>query len=336
MVLFFLLPLEAVWAETVILHLRNGDRIAGTILSEDTNRVIISTVWIKELTVPSAVIERREKVPLEADQTAAPAPVGGRQKAKPVPQAVQTNIVVAAKPAAAVAAPAGAPKPKPPKHWKADVRVGLDLVYGAKDRENYYGRIKLTYEKPYTRNPREFFRHIFDYSVDYGRTDDTLSANRMNGSSKTDLDVGKHLFVYNLAGAGYDEIRKIDLQYEVGPGLGYHVFMLTNFVLNAEAGLNYQVQERSDNTETKNFYYRLAEDVTWRIGKKVTATEKFEFFPTAEDLSQFRTRFESSLSYWLLQNLSLNLTALDLYDTQPARDVSRNELQIRSSLGVIF
>ena len=27
--------------------------------------------------------------------------------------------------------------------------------------------------------------------------------------------------LYNAAGAGYDEIRKIDLRYEFGPGMGY-------------------------------------------------------------------------------------------------------------------
>src|SRR5258708_5439316 len=38
-------------AETIILHLKNGDRLAGTIISEDTNRLLISTTWVKELAV---------------------------------------------------------------------------------------------------------------------------------------------------------------------------------------------------------------------------------------------------------------------------------------------
>jgi hypothetical protein len=101
-------------------------------------------------------------------------------------------------------------------------------------------------------------------------------------------------------------------------------------------GMNYQVQERLDNTETKNFFLRVAEDFTWKLGKKLTMTEKFEFFPNADDFSQYRARFECTLSYGLLQYLTLNLTVLDLYDTQPARNVSKNELQIRSSLGFVF
>src|SRR4051812_43644314 len=57
-------------AQNVILHLRNGDRIAGTIISENTNQVTVSTVWIKELSIPLAQIERRELSATNAVQAA--------------------------------------------------------------------------------------------------------------------------------------------------------------------------------------------------------------------------------------------------------------------------
>jgi hypothetical protein len=68
----------------------------------------------------------------------------------------------------------------------------------------------------------------------------------------------------------------------------------------------------------------------------MTLTEKAEFTPRAQDPSQFRARFESNLSYALLAHLSLNLTALDLYDTRPAAGVTRNEFEFRTSLGFKF
>jgi hypothetical protein len=320
-------------AETVILHLKNGDRIAGTIISEDTNRVVITTTWIKELAVPAAEIVSRETAPPEAKAPTAAAPA----VAPTNPPAAAPPALPPAKPAnrpATVAAPPPAPRPK---HWKAELKVGADFLLGAKEQEIYYGRLKFTYERPYGSDPKQFFRNITDYSVDYGRTEGVLSANRMDGSDKTDFDIGKRkFFVYNLAGAGYDEIRKLDLHYEAGPGLGYHVFALTNFVLNAEAGINYQAQYRSDHTTSENFYYRFAEDLTWKLNKRLTLTEKLEFFPQVEHVARYRGRFESTLSYGFWQNLSLNVTVLDLYDTQPALNVPNNDLQIRSSLGITF
>src|SRR5262249_16130169 len=75
-VILFLLCLigTAPQAQTVILHLKNGDRIAGTIVSEDTNRVVIATTWIKELPVPLSEIASREKVAAEAKPPSAPTP----------------------------------------------------------------------------------------------------------------------------------------------------------------------------------------------------------------------------------------------------------------------
>ena len=123
---------------------------------------------------------------------------------------------------------------------------------------------------------------------------------------------------------------------EEGPGIGYHLIARSNFVFNVESGANYQAQYFSDQTKKENFYLRLAEDLTWKINSKMTWDEKLEYFPRVERPSQYRVRFETNLKYFLLQNLSLNLTVLDQYDSNPANGVDKNDLQIRSSLGLKF
>src|SRR5262245_58126023 len=112
-------------ADSIILHLKNGDRLAGTIVSEDTNRVVIATSWIKELAVPLSAIDRREVVPTPAITTTLatnvvattnaatavapkPAPTVAEQKPTTAPA---TNAPVA-KPVVVAAPP---PKPKGPK-----------------------------------------------------------------------------------------------------------------------------------------------------------------------------------------------------------------------------
>src|SRR2546423_1036996 len=81
--IFFAL-LSPLKAETVVLHLKNGDRIAGTIISEDTNRVVISTTWIKELAIPVFEIKNREK-----PEPAAPAPKPAVPAPTPAPAPAQ-------------------------------------------------------------------------------------------------------------------------------------------------------------------------------------------------------------------------------------------------------
>jgi hypothetical protein len=329
---------DAAMAQNVILHLRNGDRIAGTVISENTNQVTLSTVWIKEISVPLAQIERRELSLTNAVVAATSSVPAVVVTTVVTNQPVTTNVAGAKPPLIAKAATPAAPPPKPTwlKRWKGDLALGADLLYGASDRQLYHGHLGLTYSQPYEHNPQKFFRNVLTYNAEYGKTDGVLSANRMDGSSKTDFDVGRKVYVYNLVGTGYDQIRKIRFGYEVGPGVGYHLFTLTNFVMNIEVGANYQAQYRTDDTRSENFYGRLAEDLTWKINKTTSLVEKFEIFPQLGNSSQYRARFEATISHSILLNLSLNLSLIDIYDTSPAKGVTRNEVQVRSALGLKF
>ena len=333
--LFF--PAKTFSAETVTFHLRTGERITGTIVSQSTNRVVVSNLWASELSIPLAQIEKRKTNVVVSARQVSTVAKNSSKTTTVVTKPTTTNRVAAAAALSKTNALSTLPKPPKQKLWHAQVDLGLDLRFGKVDLQIYSTRLKHIYARPYLQNPSKYFRNTFDYLFEYGETDGVLSANRMVGSDKIDFDIGRNVFVYNLFGAGYDEIRKIDLSYELGPGVGYHLFTLTNFVMNVEGGANYQVQNRSAGQDTENFYYRLAEDFTWRIHPtKLTLTEKFEFFPRAEDLSQYRARFASKLSFPLLQNISFNFSIIDLYDTQPAPNVSKNELQFLSSIGVTF
>jgi putative salt-induced outer membrane protein YdiY len=158
----------------------------------------------------------------------------------------------------------------------------------------------------------------------------------MDGFWKVDYELGRRFYLYGISGAGYDQVRKIDLRYEVGPGVGYHLVKHPRFVLNTEVGADYQVQNISNDSSTELFFLRLAENFTWRLNSKITLDEKFEFFPHVEDIDIYRFRFETNFRYQLLSNLALNLTVADQYDSQPADAVTKNDLQVRSSVGVKF
>ncbi len=304
---------QDVLAQEITLHLRNGDRISGKVVTEQAEQVILDTAWQKGLVVPIGQIERREVKPQVETPPAAP-PVA----AAPVPEV----------------APPAAPPVQPPQpgfwqRWHGELEVGLDFIRSEKDRDLLYGRSKFTYVQ-------NRFRESLDYQAAYGKTDGVLSANRMDGSTKTDWDLNPKLFVYNLGAAGYDRLRKIDYQYEIGPGLGYHVFARTNFVLNAESGFSYNETAFSNAPKREDATWRLAEDLTWKVNSKIIFEEKMAFMPRLDDFSAYRLRLEGTLKFLVLQNLSLNFTLMNLFDSRPAPGISRNDLQIRSTLGVRF
>lgn len=308
----------------ITLHLKNGDRIAGVVVSRSTNQVVLSNSWINSVTVPLAQIDRLETWPTISDTNAT------------ARLAATNGPVSAALPAAA----SGGKLPENTnafwKRWKGEAAVGMDMERGATDHQLYYGKGTLIYTQPYESDPKEVFKNILTYDVAYGKTDGTLSDNRMGGSSKSEFDLSRKIYVYNLGAASYDDIRKIRLHYEDGPGAGYHWFKLTNFNVNLELGANYQAERRTDDTSVYSAYYRMGEDMTWKISRQATFTQKFEYFPRVGYSTQYRMRFESTLAYALLLHLSWNLSLVDYYDTQPASAVPNNDLQFRTSLGVKF
>jgi putative salt-induced outer membrane protein len=310
-------------AETVVLHLKNGDRVAGKITSEDSTNIVLETPWAKALNIPLEHLVRRETLALAPSTNAAPV----------IAEAAPTHAPTSPPEKATAAEPI---RPKPAGKWKTDIKVGTDMIRGEKDRDIFYGQFGLTYAQPYKSNAAKYFRNKLDYRADYATTDGNESANRMFGSNKTDFDVGQRAYVYDNIAAGYDRVRKIDSQFEVGPGVGYHLLRKPAFAANVESGLTYQFQDREGSGQVESLYARLAQDCTWNVFTKITFTQRSALLMNTDNLEELQFRLEGNLAFGIVQNLSLNLTALELYDTRPVPGVSRNEFQLRSSLGITF
>lgn len=312
-------------AQNVILYLKSGDRVSGRIVSEYTNRLVLSNTWAKELSVPLTEIAQREVFLASGTNS-------------PGTNHLGTNALAKIK----LPAPPAGPPPLF-KHWKGEAEVGLDYTDSSSEQRTYHGKFKLSYEHPYAWNPKNFFRNSLDYEVAYGKTTQrntgtnttVTSADRMGMSDKTTADFDKRWYGYNLGGVGYDRIRNIDLAAEEGPGFGYHLVTTSNVTVNVESGFNYQIQHNTDNTRSRDFFFRVAEDITWKLNPRTTFTEKAEFFPKV-NFTEFRLRAEATLSYNLWRYIYWNTTLRDNYDTTPAAKVQGNEFEIHSALGLKF
>jgi putative salt-induced outer membrane protein YdiY len=326
-------------AQTISLELKNGDRVTGRILSETNGRVTLSNSFASQMSIPlGEITNRRVMIPPTNAPVIAAVATNTPAVAVATNAPAKTNAVAFAKAVAATNRFLASPLMK---NWHGDIQVGTDLTFSERNRQVYNARAKLTYAK-------NRFKSVIDYDATYGRTEveETIGltkrtttktdANRMNGGIKTDFDLGKKWYVYNLAGMGYDEIRKIDLRYEIGPGVGYHLIQATNFFLNVESGATYQRELRTDDTEQSRFFARVAQNGTWKITPRLTWDEKFEYLPSLEESGEYKMRFETNLRYALLQNVFLNLSVIGIYDSQPALGIKKNDLQVRSSVGVKF
>ena len=340
-ILMFLTAAPAA-AQEVVLHLKNGDRLSGRLVSENTNAITLTNVFLGTLRVPLNEINRREVLPAPASpppstNVTMTVPAGTNAPAAAAPAG--TNVVKAApppeikkkepKPPLSPANPEATPIASTPSAWKHDIRFGLNMRYADKDSQEFLTIAKSTYGK-------QPFRHIFDVNFKYGQVEGVLSANSLTGSEKTEYQLSPKAYVFGLVGGGYDKIRRIDGQFELGPGMGMELLKKTNFVWKSELGLNYQRQYRDDDTRLDAFSARIAEIFAWRVWQNLTADLKLEFYPNFLEFGEYRFRLESTLRYPVSKRLSLNLDIIDIYDSQPAQNVKPNDLQIRSTIGVTF
>jgi len=335
---------EELCAQQFQFFLRNGDRLTGSVVAEDKESVIITNGVIGRILIPAGQVERREAIaavapaaPAQAvavapaPPTTAPAGVSAAQQ-KRLDDLVQVYLArqISAnefeRRQADILNPAKGPAPK---RWSGELFAGVDLGYGTKSRQFFSGRAKINYVQ-------KRFRNTFDYLFTYGHTEGELAANRMDATDKIDYELESRYYLYAQSGAGYDQIRRIESYLQAGPGVGKHLIQRTNLVFNAEVGASYQQQDFEDGNDTFLFYYRLAQDMKWTITPKLSFDEKIEYTPQWNDVAEFKIRGEANLRYWLMNNLSLNLTVIDLYDTRVAEGIHRNDLQIRSSIGVKF
>jgi hypothetical protein len=312
-------------AQPVLIYLNNGDRLSGVIVSETTNSLVMSNAWNREIILPLNQIVWRTAPPALPP---APPPLQAASSG-PAP----TNAA-AAPPAAAPPAPAVAKAPPPPpaprpKHWSGEAQVGLSVVQNTTSRQVYYGNARVAYA-----NGR--VRDTTDINGSYGRTDGTVDADQAALANKLDYDMNPRWYNYLLAGVGFDKIRKIDLHYEAGPGVGWRASTAQPFILNLEAGFDYQVEERSDDADLQRCYGRLSENGTWKLTSRLSMDHRLAFYPGLSSLDEFRFRGEVNMRYLLAGNLSLNLALVESYDTTPAAGVPPNELQFRSFVGVKF
>jgi len=311
-----LLLTHSLFAQPIVLHLKSGDRISGNLVAQNEEHLVVGTSWAGSLSIPVSQVESAEGLNADDGSTLATHPEPSR-----APEGADASLTT---------------KAKAPKEWKFNAKLGADMIRGERDRDIYYSQFALTYAHPYETDPKKFLRNNLDCRLDYGTTDGQKSANRMYASDKTDFDITRRTYGYNNVGGGYDEVRRITSEIEAGPGVGFHVVKHPNFAANVEGGLTYQDQSREEDVDLESVYARFGQDFDWYIYSRITLTQRSSLLASLEDSRQLQFRLEANLAFGIVQNLSLNLTAVELYDTRPVPGVTESEFQLRSSLGITF
>lgn len=321
-------------AETIVLTLKNGDRITGEFKSENSERVVIKSTVAGTLKIAKDQIAKREPLNPPAPPVAQTTP----PQAAPVPSAP--------KPAVAAASTNGVTATNLVTHWNdwlpsflrpfstnwhGSVNVGMNLGFGTTERQTYYGNARANHAFQRIRNTA-------DFGISYGTVNRRETDNRVNGTLRTEFDLGqkRKIYLYNAGGAGHDAVRRIALEFNEGAGIGYKFIERPKLQLSGDVGAQYQSINYETAPDRDYMSARFGENLTWKISDKLTITQKLTFSPNVGDFSDYRVRFELQAAYPLFKRVTLSLSLIDQFDSQPPAGVDNNDLQVQSLLGLSF
>ncbi len=339
--LFALLPAGAfsAGAATVVLHLRNGDRISGELVRENDERLVVKSSSAGKVSVPKSEIVGRESPDAPAPgPTPTPTPATAPSAATTTPSPAPTHATVV---------PAPVPPPPPPTlsllgvptgwispfltNWHGNLGLGMNLGFGTTDRQSFYVNANAVHSW-------ERLVNNISYNAAYGFVNQTEAANRMDGILKTDLfvDHRKKLYTYNQFLGGYDRIRGIDQRIEEGVGMGYRLLERTRLVLNGEFGGQYQFFNYVSQPDHEVWSVRLGENLTWKPNERLSLTQRLQFLPNVSDVSEYRARFELIAACPLLKRLTISMNLVDEYESRPPLGADNNDLQVTTNVNITF
>jgi putative salt-induced outer membrane protein len=346
---FLLVIPVSLHADPITLVLKNGDRISGNVQSESAEAVTIESL-LGPLKIPAGMIARRESavIPSAGTPSAPPAAPPSAPTAHPLPASPQgTHSDGQESTNHGTISTVAVPAVSPATHgwnlwnqawiqplltnWHGNIQLGMDLGFGTAERRTFYanGTANHTWNR---------VRDLLEYHVAYGIVNKLESANKMDGSIKTDVDLGdkRRLYVYMHVGAGYDSIRHMDLSLDAGPGVGYKFLDRPRLKLSGEVGAQYQKIDY-DNSPGKSFFSaRLGESLVWNVWEKLTFTQRLSYLPSVSDPEDYRIRFDLTAAYPVFKKVTISLNIIDQYESRPTVSVHNNDLEIQSTLGLTF
>lgn len=226
------------------------------------------------------------------------------------------------------AAPPAADAPKPASSWKTSAAIGATLTRGNSDTLTVNGTIDTS--KKWGKNEAGA-----GFSVTYGETDDTETANSMAAYAQYNRLLTDRLFVYGRVDFSRDKLADINYRIGLSPGAGYYFIKNNKFTLSGEIGPGY-IWEEVGGVSNDYFSLHVGEKFTWEINDRARLWQSLSYDPEVEDFENYLLRAEIGFETDILKDLSLRVVAIDTYRNVPAAGRQKNDFQLITGIAYKF
>lgn len=150
-----------------------------------------------------------------------------------------------------------------------------------------------------------------------GKTDNERNAERFFTELRLDYALSERLYSYVNGGWLKDKFAGVSSRYYAGPGLGYKFLNGPRNFLAGEAGLNYVIEEYTNDTDRDYLGGRLFGLYEYHFNKKNKFTQSLEYLHDFDESTNYLINSETAVISALNGNLSLKASYIVNYDHDP-------------------
>ncbi len=216
--------------------------------------------------------------------------------------------------------------------WGGDAGVGLAIARGNTETTNL--SMTLSAKGPVSKSVSSASKAFFLLS----REKDVTNAESMGLESQIQWKHTERFFSYYGIQGLRDRFKNYSYRILPGVGLGYKVVALENVQLSASAGLSQVFTKYYDSGETDSYTgISLGNEFAWKVSPTAEISQSLNLNTDVSDLSHYFLQFEVSLASAITKGLSVKLTLMDKYDSEPVGEgIKKNDISFIAGLSAKF
>ena len=329
--------------------LKNGDRLSGTIVKTDDDKLEMKSEFAGDVKLPwSAVGAIVSAEPLHIALKNGQTIVGVvTTKDGKFEVAAATGSVEAPK-AEVVAVRNNAEQdvymrmehPRIIDLWAGLLDTGLSFTRGNSDSTSFALTGKAARTSKRTKISL-YSTEIYARSSIAGVSNTTASAIR--GGARGDVNLRGRSFAFGLADFEHDRFQDLDLRSVLGGGLGYHLIKEKDRTFDVFGGVTYNQEYYSQpfsppnpSTTRKTAEVVLGQTLATKLGNRTTIGEQFSFFPNLSDTGDYRLQLDATAATKIKNWLSWQVTLSDRYVSTPLLGLKNNDLLFTTGLRLTY
>ncbi len=178
----------------------------------------------------------------------------------------------------------------------------------------------------------------------------TLKASTLYSSQKKKMDGQKHTgsaryapnlgdtdwFVFAMTEAEHDRFASIDYRLVPSIGTGYWFSNTQDWKASAELGLGYEYVKYTDNSDEDNLALISRAYFEKAVFEKSRISEELIIYPNLKNSQKYRARSETKFTNPLSDAMSMRVSFIDEFNTDPLGNAKKNDTQLLLSLVYTF